>query len=209
MFKRRILSSAAMAGLICISAPASASTVDVLNIISSSTIGSGILGTVTLTQNGANEVDVAVALIGASFVDTGGPHNAFTFNLDLLTPYTIAITSPTGNIFSVGSTGSNTPFGSFTNVINCPGCGPGGSNANAGPLNFMVTDLSGISISDFTKNSGGFYFAADVIGPNGGTGAIAAAPLPAALPLFASGLGALGLFGWWRKRKNAAAGATA
>ena len=30
-------------------------------------------------------------------------------------------------------------------------------------------------------------------------------PLPAALPLFASGLGALGLLSWRRKRKNAAA----
>ena len=29
-------------------------------------------------------------------------------------------------------------------------------------------------------------------------------PLPAALPLFASGLGALGLLGWRRKRKQAA-----
>ncbi len=32
-----------------------------------------------------------------------------------------------------------------------------------------------------------------------------ATPLPAALPLFATGLGALGLFGWRRKRKAAAA----
>ena len=30
-------------------------------------------------------------------------------------------------------------------------------------------------------------------------------PLPAALPLFATGLGALGLIGWWRKRKAQAA----
>jgi hypothetical protein len=30
-------------------------------------------------------------------------------------------------------------------------------------------------------------------------------PLPAALPLFATGLGALGLLAWRRKRKNAAA----
>ncbi|MGO9684653.1 MAG: DUF642 domain-containing protein [Beijerinckiaceae bacterium] len=34
-------------------------------------------------------------------------------------------------------------------------------------------------------------------------------PLPAALPLFASGLGAMGLFGWRRKRKDAAAIAAA
>ena len=36
----------------------------------------------------------------------------------------------------------------------------------------------------------------DVIG-------VAATPLPAALPLFAGGLGALGLFGWRRKKKSA------
>ena len=33
--------------------------------------------------------------------------------------------------------------------------------------------------------------------------AASATPLPAALPLFVSGLGALGLFGWRRKRKAA------
>ena len=36
-------------------------------------------------------------------------------------------------------------------------------------------------------------------------GRLTAVPLPAALPLFATGLGALGLLGWRRKRKNAAA----
>lgn len=37
------------------------------------------------------------------------------------------------------------------------------------------------------------------------TGDITPTPLPAALPLFVSGLGALGLFGWRRKRKASAA----
>jgi hypothetical protein len=36
-------------------------------------------------------------------------------------------------------------------------------------------------------------------------GTAATTPLPAALPLFATGLGAAGLFGWRRKRKNAVA----
>jgi hypothetical protein len=39
--------------------------------------------------------------------------------------------------------------------------------------------------------------------------AVTATPLPAALPLFATGVGALGLFGWRRKRKNATANAAA
>jgi hypothetical protein len=38
-----------------------------------------------------------------------------------------------------------------------------------------------------------------------GASDVSATPLPAALPLFATGLGALGLLGWRRKRKNAAA----
>jgi hypothetical protein len=46
----------------------------------------------------------------------------------------------------------------------------------------------------------------ETFGPNFET---AATPLPAALPLFASGLGAMGLFGWRRKRRNAAARAAA
>jgi hypothetical protein len=39
--------------------------------------------------------------------------------------------------------------------------------------------------------------------------AVTATPLPAALPLFATGLGAMGLFGWRRKRNNTAVIATA
>ena len=34
---------------------------------------------------------------------------------------------------------------------------------------------------------------------------VSQAPLPAALPLFASGLGGMGLFSWWRKRKRGSA----
>jgi hypothetical protein len=38
-----------------------------------------------------------------------------------------------------------------------------------------------------------------------GTWSVTSTPLPAALPLVTTGLGMMGLFGWRRKRKNAAA----
>jgi hypothetical protein len=44
---------------------------------------------------------------------------------------------------------------------------------------------------------------------NGDYTTVSSTPLPAALPLFASGLGAMGLLGWRRKRKNTAAIAAA
>ena len=49
------------------------------------------------------------------------------------------------------------------------------------------------SLTDFTSDSGFDY-----------SPTAAATPRPAALPLFATGLGALGVLGWRRKRKTAA-----
>jgi hypothetical protein len=63
--------------------------------------------------------------------------------------------------------------------------------------------LAGLNIIQLSFNemiSGGDGFAFDyaAISP-------IIAPLPAALPLFATGLGALGLLGWRRKKKAIAA----
>lgn len=60
---------------------------------------------------------------------------------------------------------------------------------------------------DFTTSAGGLAGLSNNPGEALANGthltftAIAETPLPAALPLFATGLGALGLFGWRRKRK--------
>ena len=58
---------------------------------------------------------------------------------------------------------------------------------------------------DFSKDNQ----VTDIVTDASGTYYLDETPLPAALPLFASGLGAMGLFGWRRKRKNTVARAAA
>jgi hypothetical protein len=60
---------------------------------------------------------------------------------------------------------------------------------------------SGVEIGDWNNNGQTIPAQADIQSITINT---ATTPLPAALPLFASGLGALGLLGWRRKRKAAA-----
>ena len=50
-----------------------------------------------------------------------------------------------------------------------------------------------------------FIFSADIGNFPPGSGPPSETPLPAALPLFTTGLGALGLLGWRRKRKQSGA----
>lgn len=191
-------------------ASAHASMISYLDVISSPTIGTGTLGTVELTQVNANQVDVKVTLsANTKFVYTGGPHHAFAFSLNLANPFSISINNAPG-LFSVASPNlTNAPYGTFTSGIDCPGCGPGSSHANPGPLEFSVFSITGIDISNFIANAKGYFFSADVLGPAGGTGNIASGvitdnpssvPLPAALPLFAAGM--IGLAAA-RKRKLA------
>ena len=58
-----------------------------------------------------------------------------------------------------------------------------------------MKDAKGIKTTDFTANAKGIYFSADVMGPRGGTGNIAAnsvdVPEPAGLALLVPGLLAL------------------
>jgi hypothetical protein len=59
---------------------------------------------------------------------------------------------------------------------------------------------------DFVAGGGGSsWYAYNSSAP--GTWSVTTTPIPAALPLFASGLGVLGLLGWRRKRKAAAVAA--
>ena len=77
----------------------------------------------------------------------------------------------------------------------------------------IVLDFGGLGGASSPLYGGAFYNGqgnnnAFARSASGGV-EVSATPLPAALPLFATGLGAMGLLGWRRKRKNAAAIAAA
>jgi len=101
---------------------------------------------------------------------------------------------------------------SFANGITAIGssCDASGCSLPSGANNFAFDwDSDGTPglFSYATSSTSGFFV-------SGGSlrfefTPLAATPLPAALPLFASGIGALSLFGWRRKRKNAAVVAAA
>ena len=141
--------------------------------------GTAPYGTVTLTTDPslANTVDVSETLFnGDEFVKTGN-HDAITFNTDV-TPITITDIT-TG--YTVDSSPSNPPYNPFGYGISCSGCGPGASSPLGGTLSFDVTGPAGFSINDFVANAGGTFFASDIIGTTGNTGAVGALK-PSAVP---------------------------
>jgi hypothetical protein len=106
-----------------------------------------------------------------------------------------------GPVFTVLSGNS---FGSVTDVVvnnpDCVPCTPITAYVSGNSL-FINWEGAGGGVGDTITVD--FSVGGSVVSPN------AVTPLPAAFPLFATGLGAIGLFGWRRKRKNAAAVTTA
>jgi hypothetical protein len=75
-------------------------------------------------------------------------------------------------------------------------------------VSLLVAGIGDINVFSFGGNGSGNDYGE--FGPGGFAGvgvftAVAATPLPAALPLFATGLGALGFLGWRRQRRVVAA----
>jgi|SRR6185312_4356125 len=168
----------------------------------SGTCGLSPFATLTLVENGSGAgetVTVTETLrSGDRFAGTGAGE-ALEFNI----AGTITLTNLTSN-FSFGSGAATaSAFGSFSHYIDCTTCQGGQAGNPAGPISFTVGSATGVSIASFTANTGGFYFASDIVGSNGNTGNVAArsgvvtqittTPEPGTVAMMLSGLVLTGL----------------
>lgn len=175
--------------------------------------GTSAAGTVTLHQNGTNDVLVTVQLTN-DYSFRSAPdanHHGFVFDLSGVTG-TVGVSNltdgPASQTFSFLGAGSynDPPFGSFGYAIDCTTCSKGTPTTPTQMLSFDVTG-GGLMESSFVSN-GSAVFAVDVIGlsSKGGTGNVGTldpgvpptVPEPSSLLLF--GTGALGLAGMLRRR---------
>ncbi len=153
--------------------------------------GSPSFGTIQLTESGSGNSAIVTVLLtlkaGENFAGTGAGQ-ALEFNVvgGVINPASITSGFAVGPAPATAST-----FGSFLESIHCTTC-QGGSGPT-GPLSFTVGSATGVTIGSFIANSGGFFFAADILG-NGNTGNVAAigttttTPEPISSALVGSGL---------------------
>jgi hypothetical protein len=104
--------------------------------------------------------------------------------------------------FSFAGSAGNYPASGFPITTDFPSTSPDPALVwSIGTLDFSAPSPPTIRVSGMIVG----FDDPEVIGEWAVTLNVETTPLPAALPLFASGLGALGLLGWRRKRKAAAA----
>jgi hypothetical protein len=165
--------------------------------------GVGGCGTVTVTDNGSGVYTFTVDLTSALVLHSG--KTTLGFNLTGVTAV-----GPSGTATET-TPGQMDGFGTFAFGADCAVLGTGSFCATNGQspsheFVFTVDATSGqtdfgiaLDVGNSACPSGtgcGTGFADTVL-----SGTVPNVPLPAALPLFATGLSGLGLLGWRRKRK--------
>jgi hypothetical protein len=153
--------------------------------------------------NGTNFVDWNITInVSSTSVDLLGPlsgNNSTVGCCSSVAPITATATTLTFPFESV-TTGGLASFGSGT--LQARLCYSDALTVGCGPIPSTPGGITW-AVANNSLETGINATAGDIIA----TVATSATPLPAALPLFATGLGALGLFGWRRKRRAQAVAA--
>ena len=227
MSYKSVLAGATLAGAIVLSSsPASAITVETTEFISSPTYFNGFEGIGSYDNYpgtaGYSEGGITVTYVGSpGLISTiyttliGGQGNFGWYPNGSSNGYTeIALTG--GGDFGAVQFLAGSGFDTFPNtfayeLLQGNTIVATGSFANASSpmhwIGFSGGDFNEVLVQSTLNDlfSGGFSPTANdalAIDSIGAVGPSAATPLPAALPLFATGLGAMGLLGWRKKRKR-------
>lgn len=163
---------------------------------------------------------VTYDLVGVTFADNGTASGSFTvdWTTDTITALSISTTTGSDNIPAQSFSSANLEYPSGNGTILALSTYPGsavfdvGAAAISWQVAFNYTAPDGIVLALNTTVDGVYDSLSDLsLGhfvPNddviAGSVAPTVTPLPGSLPLIATGLGVLGVFGWLRKRKAAA-----
>ena len=123
------------------------------------------------TQVDFDSVQIGVDFLpGYGFVNTGGPHTPFAFNLTGSGALSISpFTTPLNGVYASGAFslntggGENTPYGSFGIALDSS-AGNGSGTGYFGDLLFTLNRVGGLDTNDFIRNAdndpivGGSYF---------------------------------------------------
>jgi hypothetical protein len=152
------------------------------------------------TATGSFDITYDPSLAGVG----GYPNQSLSGVISSLT-YTISVPELGGNLSLNPITTFTFNYGTLTLYSNYTE----DQNKDFTDVPDLVIGINGLPVTPPSGESaaGDVWFSVTADGyteTGSGTASFAATttPLPAALPLFATGLGALGLFGWRRKRKN-------